>query len=132
MKKLMFLMMVFGLMAAFTGSASAQKGIVSGLTEGASSIKPSAGTNITVVVAYYIDKTEMCVLNIPEGRASASISIKVKCSELKFTKTQHKITSVVNPNNDGIREFDSVMLDAATKSLTFKRGKTKILTIFYE
>lgn len=140
MKKLSFLTMVVGLMLAFGGSMSAQRGVVKSITNDANAMKPAVGDNISLIVATAAENmpelglqkgTQYCVLSIRQGRDLASIFSNKGCSDLSFTKFQHKITKV-NPNGAEIKENDKAVFYPSSRTIEFYRGANKVLSMVFE
>lgn len=143
MKKLLFLTLAAGLMMAFNAGVSAQRGFIDSVVTKSSSGKltPVAGEDISLIVAYAdrdvpdvgIKKgNKMCVMNVRRGSEFASVYSGAECGSMKFTKPLHKITYVHNPDNAALQKNDRAVIDPATRSISFSRGSSAVLTLFYE
>jgi hypothetical protein len=143
MKKLLFLPLVVGMLLALNVGVSAQRGYINSVVTKSSSGKltPVAGDEISLIVAYAdrdvpdvgIKKgNKICVMNVRRGTEFASVFSGAECGTMKFTKPVHKITYVHNPDNAALQKNDKAVIDPGTRSISFSRGSSAVLTLFYE
>ena len=135
--------MAIALLLALSEGVSAQRGVIESVVTKASTGKltPVAGEDISLLNAYAgrdipevgIKKgSKICVLNVRRDQEFAAIHSGTECGALKFTKPMHKITYVHNPDNAELQKYDRAVIDPATRSISFSRGSSAVLTIFYE
>lgn len=143
MKKLLFLAFAAGLMMAFSAGVSAQRGYVNSVVTKSSTGKltPVAGDEISLINAYAAQDVpdvgikkgnKICVMNVRRGTEFAAVFSGAECGTMKFTKPVHKITYVHNPENAALQKNDKAVIDPATGSISFSRGSSAVLTLFYE
>lgn len=134
----MFLTIMLGLMFVFSGSASAQKGVVIGAT-GSQKLKPKVGEKLTAAVhTPASDRPEVgiksgqkvCLISVFNGGQQADVLINMECAAMKGNKNTYKISGVENPKNLDIILNDKATLDQANKTITFTRGKEAIKIAF--
>lgn len=141
MKNVLFVSMAIALLLALNESSSAQRGYVQSVVSSSGQVTPVAGDSITLIEAYATaDNAELghkngekyCVLNIYRGREFATVFMGPTCDKLGFTKYRHQITSVQNPKNAALQQGDKAGANAQHRTVTFTRGNTVLMKIFYE
>lgn len=141
MKNVLFISMALALILARNESASAQRGFVQSVTSSSDQVTPVAGDSITLITAYaggdnaelgYKKGDKFCVLNVYSGKEWAAVIKGATCDKLGFTKYRHQITSVQNPKNAALQQGDKAGANAQHRTVTFTRGNTVLIKIFYE
>lgn len=142
MKKLMFLMMIFGLMVVFSGSASAQtaKARINNV-DGNGKFKPAVGNILIVATKKETDTNRefglkpgdtSCALGIHQTKGqSANAFFFADCKKSPLGGARGKIIKVENPKNQDIIIGDDLLVNDTNNTITVSRGgkQTMILHV---